>query len=118
MPQRPAAACSRPGCRGLVRADVCSVCGPRRRATYQQYDAQRGTTAERGYGSSWQRLRAVYLRSHPNCAECAKAGRVESAVDVHHIIPLRDGGSNEASNLMALCHPCHSKYTDAEKRRS
>jgi len=33
------------------------------------------------------------------------------AIDIHHIIEVKDGGSNEASNLLALCPTCHALYT-------
>jgi 5-methylcytosine-specific restriction protein A len=37
---------------------------------------------------------------------------VTEATDVHHLIPKRDGGCDEESNLEALCHSCHSKVTN------
>jgi HNH endonuclease len=33
------------------------------------------------------------------------------ALDIHHITEVKDGGSNEASNLIALCPTCHALYT-------
>lgn len=48
----------------------------------------------------------MYLRANPLCEECGAA-----AVDVHHIVPLRDGGTNAWDNLRALCHGCHSRIT-------
>ena len=38
-------------------------------------------------------------------------------VEVHHIIPLRDGGTNDINNLMALCKSCHSEITAREGGR-
>lgn len=113
MPQRPGSACRRPGCAGIVRDGVCSSCGPLRRAGQVARDERRGTAASRGYGGRWQRVRAMYLRSHPLCADCEAAGRVAVATDVHHIVARRAGGSDDESNLMALCHACHSKRTAA-----
>lgn len=111
MPQRPGAACKRPGCAGIVRAGVCSVCGPLRLPVQRAHDERRGTAAQRGYDGRWQRVRAMYLRAHPLCVQCERGGRVTAATDVHHIIPRRDGGSDEDGNLMALCHACHSAIT-------
>ncbi len=113
MPSRPPIACHRPGCRGLVRNGVCSSCGPLRQARQAAYDDQRGTAAERGYDGRWQRLRVAFLSAHPFCSSCRQAGRVELATDVHHVIPKRAGGSDEESNLQALCHACHSRVTAA-----
>src|SRR5690349_13496502 len=33
------------------------------------------------------------------------------AIDMHHIIEVKDGGPNEPSNLLALCPTCHALYT-------
>ncbi len=32
------------------------------------------------------------------------------AIDVHHIIQVRDGGGNELPNLLALCPTCHALF--------
>lgn len=31
-------------------------------------------------------------------------------LDLHHIVPVRDGGQNELENLIALCPTCHALY--------
>jgi hypothetical protein len=33
------------------------------------------------------------------------------AIDMHHIIEVKDGGPNQSSNLLALCPTCHALYT-------
>ena len=33
------------------------------------------------------------------------------AIDMHHIVEVKDGGPNEQSNLLALCPTCHALYT-------
>jgi hypothetical protein len=33
------------------------------------------------------------------------------ALDLHHIIPIEEGGPNALSNLLALCPTCHALYT-------
>lgn len=57
------------------------------------------------------KLRLMVLRAEPLCRDCLGRGRTTAATDVDHIIPLRDGGTNELSNLQPLCHSCHSKIT-------
>ena len=37
------------------------------------------------------------------CSKCGKAGRIE----VHHIIPISEGGTNDPENLACLCRECH-----------
>lgn len=113
MPLRAGSACTRPGCPGIVRAGVCSECGPRKAQRDATYDRERGSAAARGYDRRWQRLRLMYLRSNPFCADCAAAGQVTQATEVHHKIAKRDGGLDQWENLQALCKPCHSKRTAA-----
>jgi len=72
----------------------------------REYDADRPSPSLRGYGRNWQRLRVMVLRRWPTCNSCG-----QPATEVHHVKPLADGGTNEWSNLMALCKPCHSRIT-------
>lgn len=102
--------CRQPGCPGLVRNSVCSVCG--RRAPKHGWPGarQRGATTQRGYDGQWQKLRAAYLRSHPLCVKCKEEGRTEPAVHVHHLAKfhgLNDPLRLDPSNLVALCRRCH-----------
>ena len=40
----------------------------------------------------------------------------EAGYDIDHILPLADGGSNDISNLQALCPSCHRVKTARENR--
>jgi len=46
---------------------------------------------------------AGYKCGNPKCAEIT--------LDVHHIEPVESGGSNDESNLIALCANCHARIT-------
>jgi hypothetical protein len=46
---------------------------------------------------------AGYRCSVPTC-------RTILAIDLHHVEALEDGGSDDASNLIALCPTCHRLY--------
>jgi 5-methylcytosine-specific restriction protein A len=46
------------------------------------------------------------LCERPFCEDCGGF-----ANEVHHIVKLRDGGTHDPSNLLALCKPCHQKRT-------
>lgn len=47
------------------------------------------------------------------CCRCQNLG-----VDVHHIIPIRDGGSDDISNAAPLCQNCHDQFgANPEKRK-
>jgi 5-methylcytosine-specific restriction protein A len=95
--------CGAPGCSALVERGRCAA---HRRARYQAQDRNRSTSAARGYGASWRRLRLMQLRASPLCVACGRP-----ATEVDHIRPLALGGTNEAGNLRSLCKPCHSAHT-------
>lgn len=111
MPSQAARPCNNRECTGLVRNGACSVCGSQRRGKDRAHDGQRGTAAQRGYNSTWQRVRRMQLAREPLCKDCAGGGRVTLATEVHHIKAVRDGGSNSFDNFMSLCKSCHSKRT-------
>lgn len=71
------------------------------------------TTAERGYGSKWQRARAAYLEKHPLCVACEKQGIHTLATDLDHIIPHRGDKVMfwRRSNWQGLCSHCHKAKT-------
>lgn len=71
----------------------------------------------RFYDSAWWRRRRkeVYERDQWVCQECgvkclSSAGAKNykgRRIQAHHIIPRRNGGSDELSNLETLCTTCH-----------
>ena len=58
------------------------------------------------------------MREEPLCADpfCLHAnnGEVVAVTEVDHIVPKREGGTDEESNLQALCKSCHSRKTAEE----
>ena len=46
------------------------------------------------------------------CCRCQSIG-----VDVHHIIPEKDGGTDEISNAAPLCPSCHNYFGDNTSKR-
>lgn len=81
-----------------------------------QADKDRGTSAQRGYGYRWQKLRAAYLASHPTCAECSRQGRLAIAEVVDHIVPHKGDMALfwDSSNWQPLCKHCHDRKTAME----
>ena len=76
----------------------------------QHYEKfQRGYSPGKRYGRAWKRIRDRYVHKHPLCEQCLKEGRYVAVEEVHHIVPLAEGGSNDESNLMSLCRSCHEK---------
>jgi len=63
----------------------------------------------RKYGNSWKKIRDRYMKNHPNCELCImRKMKATKATEVHHIVPICEGGQNIDANLMALCHDCHA----------
>jgi 5-methylcytosine-specific restriction protein A len=82
-------------------------------------DRDRGSSAARGYGYRWRQLRAhVMARDGGLCQVCLLAGVVRPATDVDHIIRKAAGGSDDPSNLQAICGPCHKAKTAREHCRA
>ena len=46
------------------------------------------------------------------CKFCGYTGMLE----VHHIIPVCDGGTNDLDNLILLCELCHCEAHGAKKK--
>lgn len=63
----------------------------------------------------WLKLRREVLTARPLCARCEAEGRLRSAVEVHHVVPVERALTREAKerlmfdrhNLLPLCHDCH-----------
>lgn len=58
-----------------------------------------------------KKLRLEILeRDNYTCKECfINYYDKQNLLHVHHIIPRRDGGTNDESNLKTLCYLCHKK---------
>lgn len=46
---------------------------------------------------------------HPLCEQCLAAGVAVPVEEVHHKIPLSEGGTHDRGNLISLCKSCHSR---------
>jgi 5-methylcytosine-specific restriction protein A len=83
-------------------------------------ERERGSASARGYDRAWQRLRDQVLREEPLCRRCKFEDRVTAAVDVHHVIDVRDRPDLRLvrSNLEPLCHSHHSSHTARQRGRT
>lgn len=105
-------ACSWPGCPEVIETGA-RFCPQHWSQHYSnQYRRRGGTTAERGYGGRWQRIRKRVLARESLCRECMRQGYVVGAEVVHHI----DGDTRNVmwSNLEPLCKRCHDRLTMGE----
>ncbi len=79
------------------------------------YDSSRKSPARRGYDKRWVHVRRLKLRRDPLCEMCQEEGLVTEATEVHHIIPISEGGDPYSmKNLMSLCHRCHMRIHAGE----
>ncbi|WP_297505916.1 HNH endonuclease [Ferrovum sp.] len=114
MAQRAPTPCRYPNCSQLVSNP--GYCEQHLRHVRKQWDDRRGNASARGYGSRWQRARAVFLSYHPLCAECNRQDRVTPASVVDHIKPHRGNQESfwDTKNWQSLCKPCHDRKTVKE----
>jgi len=84
----------------------------RRRANPSGRDADPRRTIPLN-SAAWRKLRASVLQENPLCRACERMGRITLATDVDH----HDGdpSNNDRSNLVPLCHSCHSHKTMRER---
>ncbi len=59
-----------------------------------------------GYGDDWEE-RAKRIRARDGY-ECQSCGATDTELHVHHITPIREGGSHDESNLETICRSCHA----------
>ena len=107
MPTKPKKPCAYPGCPNLTFDVYCEEHAALRRKQYDKYN--RSPNHDKKYGNNWRRIRGLYVKKHPLCERCLEEGRITPVEEVHHIIPLSRGGTNQFSNLMSLCQSCHTK---------
>lgn len=72
------------------------------------------TTAERGYGDSWPRLRAWCIARHVErhgwwCPGFMVPAHRSRDLTGHHIIAISDGGESVPENVAVLCRGCNSR---------
>lgn len=67
-----------------------------------------GTTTD-PIAISWQTTRRQVLqRDGSGCVSCGEA--LGPDADIHHLLPRSMGGTDELSNLVALCDGCHASH--------
>ena len=107
VPRKPKRPCSYPGCPNLTDGRFCPVHEKQENARYERYD--RSPETKRRYGRAWKRIRDRYVSKHPLCELCLQRGLYVPTEEVHHKLPLAEGGTHDESNLIALCKSCHAR---------
>ncbi len=63
-----------------------------------------GTRPRNGSTRAWRTVRATVLaRDHHRCTRCGTTEQLE----VHHLVPVAEGGTVDLDRLTVLCSPCH-----------
>lgn len=107
VPRKPKQPCAYPGCPRLTDGRYCEEHRKMVEKNYERYS--RAPDVHKKYGRAWRRIRDQYVKTHPFCEECFKRGILVPVDEVHHIVPVSRGGTNNPSNLMSLCKSCHNK---------
>ena len=116
MPRKPKRPCAYPGCARLTEGVYCDEHAKLRDKQYNLY--HRDPEINKRYNNvTWRKLREAYLTRFPLCEDCARRGIATVAEHVHHIKPLAAGGTNDWSNLRALCQSCHTRTHDEMRKR-
>jgi len=115
MPYKPRKPCSHPGCPKLTDSRFCEDHAKQDAQEYEKY--RRDPATRKRYGRAWKRIRDQYITKHPLCEQCEENGYITASQEVHHKVPLSEGGTHDEGNLKALCSPCHSGITLGENNR-
>ena len=107
MPRKPKRACSHPMCPNLTHGRFCEEHQRQENKRYEKYD--RDPIVRKRYNEQWRKIRARYVKVHPYCEVCFKDGRMTLVEEVHHKIPLSQGGTHDENNLISLCQSCHAR---------
>ena len=62
---------------------------------------------QKGTNYGFENAKAMVLNRDSYKCQCCKGKHKDNKLEVHHIIFRSRGGSNEADNLITLCHTCH-----------
>ncbi|KPA99968.1 HNH endonuclease signature motif containing protein [Ahrensia marina] len=112
MPMKPPRIC---GCGFAIAANTECPCEARKsKERKARADRKRPSSSKRGYDSTWQKDRAIYLKSNPTCRRCG-----EPATVVDHIIPHKGNQKlfKDRSNWQPLCTNCHSSAKQKAERK-
>lgn len=109
--------CSATGCNRLTEGNnkYCSLhqyLNTRDEEKRREYFASATSDFQHLYASAkWKALQESQLRNYPQCEKCG-----DKATEVHHVIPHRGNEDlfYDPSNLISLCHTCHSEETRKE----
>lgn len=101
--QRPI--CKASGCIKIA-ADKGAYCSEHSKAS-AGYLEQRDGYRQHYQTNDWHKKSKRIRDNQMHCQHCYDNGRLVKANLVHHIVSIRDGGTDDESNLIPLCRSCH-----------
>ena len=98
---------------------LCALCGTelpeKRRGVYCSKECR--DNAQFYFDLRYTSGRVARERTAGKCWQCGEAIR-GWCFDVHHIIPLAEGGWHEPNNVAAVCSPCHRTLNAEQAARA
>jgi 5-methylcytosine-specific restriction endonuclease McrA len=87
----------------------CLVCGTVSEGSWCERHKpvwkQRSPSSRAVHKPGWNKLRArALLRDGRRCVYC---GAGDDGLEVHHVLPVSEGGANTLANVVTICHACH-----------
>ena len=70
-------------------------------------DTGPGAVMNRTATRQWRRLRQVVLQRDGGRCQIGDPGCLIAGSEIDHIVPVREGGSDDPLNLRVVCRPCH-----------
>jgi 5-methylcytosine-specific restriction enzyme A len=71
----------------------------------------------KGSDRRWRKLRARKLADEPRCERCLEKGLVTMATEVHHVLPINEGGAKyDYANLQSVCGDCQDEAHGAKPK--
>ena len=67
---------------------------------------------QKGPNYGFENTKAMVLNRDGYTCQCCKGKHKDRKLEVHHIVYRSQGGSDEAENLITLCHTCHKGVHD------
>jgi len=91
-----------------------SRCDEHQAAWEARRNAQRGTSAQRGYTNPWRRTAEAAVAQHRAtygdwCPGWQVPAHQAADLTADHIVPKARGGSDDPSNVQVLCRRCNTR---------
>ncbi|MCI0491062.1 MAG: HIT domain-containing protein [Blastocatellia bacterium] len=101
---------------GEQRKELIEICNDKIKDYISNYKGIIGDYRYNPDNLSSSSIRYLVLKmAHGRCALCG-ASIKDTPIDIDHIIPRNKGGSNDISNLQALCYRCNRAKRDRDEQ--